>query len=230
MIGGRILLLVSALSMCEPPEDDDTPVVTEDPEPPPPLPPPPAQRLDPDLPPIAAPQLDGAYALTWRQDRADGPRIEEPEIARTSPQCWGRWGWDFRSDGGLAVSSETLCPAPEAIEGGSGHGVCRAELATQVRWHRGGFAIAAPVGAQSRFVYLSREGESGTSFRTGTVRCNVNVGAVQATLEDIVPGTAPNRPRSVTLVLADGARWHLEAIDDPEVNHANVIIERSRQR
>jgi hypothetical protein len=226
----RLAIVISlALSMCsEPPEREE---VVPEPEPvaelPPTDPPEPAQPAQPveppGQPPIAAPQLVGLFALTWRQDSDRAPRVDEPQPVAGCE--WARWGWDFRSDGTLGISSETMCPAPPQLHEGEGHGVCRAELVTNVRWHRGGFSIPAPVGAQSRFLHFRRREQDRARFDTATVRCNVNVGAISATLMDVVPGDAATRPREVTLLLSDGARWHLEAVE--EANHAELILERA---
>jgi hypothetical protein len=175
----------------------------------------------PSAPP-AAPQLLGMYELTWRQDSPSSPREVMPDaLIGQIPGCiWARWGWDFAQDGGLTISNEMLCSSPPEM--GIGHGVCRAEFSTVAAWRQGGFGVGAPVRTQSRFVHYRRQGTSGT-FDTSTVRCSVSIGAIQATLTEVVPGPGPSRPQEVTLVLADGARMHLRAVE-AEVNHPDIIV------
>jgi hypothetical protein len=169
------------------------------------------------------PGLTGLYELAWLQNGPSAPRQTMPGMLIASlPGCvWARWGWQFGADGALTLSNEMLCRVPPGL--GQGHGVCRAEVQTAVRWREGGFALPAPVSSESRFVQYTRIGESG-SFDTATVRCSVSMDAVEATLTEIVPGAAPDRPAALVLSLSDGGLMHLRAVDGPPVNHADLIL------
>ena len=201
--------------------EDDTP------------PPPPTTSVAPTtgtVPPTApgvpaAPGLSGAYELAWVQNGQTEPRQVMPQaLISTLPGCiWARWGWVFGDEGALTISNEMLCSSPPDL--GVGHGVCRVEMGSAVQWRAQGFHLPVPIRASSRFTNIRRRGSATDS---ATARCNVSVGALDATLADIIAGDRPERPREVTLQLADGAQMRLVAIDSIEADHGAIIAARGR--
>lgn len=187
--------------------EDDTP------------PPPPAPTAPVEV--AAARGLSGAYELIWMEEPGQ-PRAEMPgALISTLPGCmWARWGWEFGEAGALTVSNQMLCRAPDAL--GGGYGGCRAAFETAVGWTPQGFSLPVPVRALSRFENLRR---SRGGFDTTTVRCNVSVGAMTATLTDAVAGSAPDRPAEITLQLQDGGRMRLRAVDAIDPDHPALIAE-----
>lgn len=179
---------------------------------------------EPTEAPPAAAGLTGDYELLWVQ-HPNQPRLEMPQAAIGAVQgcLWARWGWRFEADGRLSISNEMLCASPPQL--GEGFGACRASFDTRVRWREDGFELPVPMRAESRFVNL-RPSEGG-GYSHATVSCNVSVGALDATLANTEGGTE-QRPRLVTLRLADGGQMRLRALDDPEVDHEQLIGELAR--
>lgn len=168
------------------------------------------------------PALAGAYELRWI-DGANGRQPMPDTLLRQMPGCvWGRWLWNFGPTDELSIHNELLCEEPNM-----GTGICRAEFQTKIRWAQGSFVVPASIQAKSQFVNLRPQGrswaESGGAHNTTTIRCNVNLSAVNATLSEIVPGQHPNRPREVTLDIGNGERIRLVAAQT-EVNYSQIML------
>ncbi|MCC6873796.1 MAG: hypothetical protein IT378_05735 [Sandaracinaceae bacterium] len=230
-----ILLAACMLSACGG-DDDDAPPPVHPAQPPAPIAPTPVAPIPPVAPPVpvaptpppsSPPRLTGAFELTWMQREAGGPIQPMPDyLISQLPGCiWARWTWVFGPNGELRVSNEMMCSAADL---GAGHGMCRAEADTRVQWRGEGFHLPVPVRSSSRFVHY-RDTRDPSSFDTATIRCSVSLGAIDATLTQLVPGPEATRPAEVTLVMTDGSQMHLRAAEREEVNHADVIIQNRRR-
>ncbi len=180
----------------------------------------------PAAPPQPTPSaLVGPYELRW----IEGARGRQPmpaTLLQQMPDCvWGRWLWQFGPLGELTVHNELLCEDPNL-----GTGICRAEFQTRIRWSAGTFTVPAPIHARSQFVNLRPQGgswpTSGGAHNTTTIRCNVNLSDVTATLTEIIPGNSPTRPQAVTLDIGNGERIRLAATE-LEVDHAQIMLQYS---
>jgi hypothetical protein len=172
--------------------------------------------------------LTGAYELQWIDGR-QGRRPMPDTLLAQMPGCvWGRWLWEFGAEDSLRVHNELLCEDRQL-----GTGVCRAEFETQIAWQLQAFVVPSPVTARSQFVALRPAGgawpASGGHSTSTTIRCNVNLSAVTATMTEVVAGSEPNRPQSVTLDIGGGERIHLAATT-VEVDHAQIMFQRSAPR
>ena len=54
-------------------------------------------------------------------------------------------------------------------------------------------------------------------------RAPPELGALDVTFTDVVPGAQPNRPAELTLLLSTGGHMRLRAVDDPNVSYGAII-------
>lgn len=212
------IVLVLALAGCG--GEDDTPPPPSTPPATPVAAPPPTAPTTPSPPPVSTPpQLTGMYELVWMDDGPNTPQQVMPEalIAQLPGCIWMRWGWTFEGDQ-LTVSNQLLCRAPPDF--GPRHGVCSAQFTTAVDWRPNGFTLRAPVASRGEFTLIESHGEARD---TSSANCTVRLGALDATVTDVVPGPMPNRPAELTLQLGDGGHMRLRAVVDPAVDYGAII-------